>query len=432
MIHAVLGRPRRSSALALVAGVLSPLVVACATATSIPPVAPGRDLGTPIGLAGGVLPTATASPGPSPTVYAEATRVTPAPEPLRLPDKFGVGVFAEGLTGARMMAVAPNGDLFVSVPPRDQIVVLPDRNGDGVADGVHVFAEGQGLNKPNGLAFWGGALYVANTDGVVRFPFAPGDLAATEPAVPVVTVPGEGLHALHSLRVGPDGLLYMGVGSSCDACAESDARRASIVRLAPDGSEVVLFAQGLRRPAGLATNPETGAIWVTDSGREGLGQDLPPEELNLLSAGATYGWPFCFGDRVPDPAVGGGGNICATTIGPSVTFSAHSAPQGIAFYTARSFPARYQGGLFVALQGTYDAYLPTGNSVVFVPFAGGQPTGLVEGFLDGWLMPDTRRWGRPVDVVVAPDGALWVSDEGGGRIYRVYYFGPQPTATPYA
>jgi glucose/arabinose dehydrogenase len=421
----------RAAAAVLAAAVPMLVATGCASPTPVPPVAPGRELGTPVGLAGGVLPTATMTPGPSPTVVAESTIVTPAPEPLRLPDRFGVGVFAEGLTGARMMAVAPNGDVFVTIPPRDQIVVLPDRTGDGVADGIHLFATGPGLNKPNGLAFWGGGLYVANTDGIVRFPYAPGDLVATGPATQVVTLPGEGLNGLHSLLVGPDGLLYVGIGSSCDVCAEADERRASILRIAPDASEVVLFARGLRHPAGLATSPDTGAIWVTDSGREGLGQALPPEELNRLSAGASYGWPYCFGDRVPDPTVGGGANLCDETIGPAVSFSAHSAPQGIAFYTARQFPARYQRGLFVAQQGTYDQYLPTGSSVVFVPFANGEPTGLVEGFLEGWLMPDTRRWGRPVDVVVAPDGALLVSDEGGGRIYRVYYYGPQPTATPY-
>jgi glucose/arabinose dehydrogenase len=404
---------------------------ACASPTPIPPVAPGWEPGTPVGMAGGLLPTATDTPGPSPTPVPVATFVTPPPEPLQLPDKFGIAVYAEGIPGARMMALAPNGDLFVTVPRHDQVLVLPDRNADGVADTVQVFAQGEALNQPNGLGFWDGFLYVADTDGLVRIPYTPGDLQASAPPETVVALPGEGLNPLHSLTIGLDGDIYVGVGSSCDACVEQDGRRASVVRVAPDGSAVVLFATGLRHPAGLAVHPDTGAVWVTDDGREGLGQDRPPEELNVLSPGANFGWPFCFGDRLPDPTAGGDRARCETSVAPAVEFVAHSAPHGVAFYTGKQFPAEYVGGAFVALHGTYDAYLPTGSSIVFLPFAGGQPTGGLQGFIQGWLQPDTRRWAIPVDVTMAPDGGLLVSDEGGGRIYRVFYTGPRPTATPY-
>jgi glucose/arabinose dehydrogenase len=246
-----------------------------------------------------------------------------------------------------------------------------------------------------------------------------------------VVLPGEGQHALHSLVIDPDGTIYVGVGSSCNVCSEEDCRRASVLRFAADGSEAVHFASGLRNPSGIALDPTSGAVWVTDAGREGLGQFLPPEELNQLGAGLDFGWPYCFGNRVPDPTVGGGDEICALTEGPRIELIAHSNPSGLAFYSGDSFPEMYDGGVFVALHGSLDEYLPTGVSVVFLPFESGQPTGEVVGFVEGWLMPDTRRWGIPADVAMAPDGTLFISDEGAGRIYRVYYGGSRATATPY-
>jgi len=169
---------------------------------------------------------------------------------------------------------------------------------------------------------------------------------------------------------------------------------------------------------------------LREVGGRGLGQALPLEELNLLTAGAPFGWPHCYGDRQPDYSMGGSEPLCAGTVAPVVGFIAHSSPIGAAFYSDTRFPAPYPGGLFVALHGTYDQYLPTGTSIVFLPFSQGYPTGEVQGFVEGWLMPDSRRWAMPVDIVTAPDGSLLVSDEGGGRIYRVFYFGPPATPTP--
>jgi len=429
MTAPTLTRPSRGRCAALL------LVAAAAAAcdgrpTPAGPIAPGAVANTPGGVAAANRtdgPTA----GPTPTPTAAPTRVVAPPEPLGVPPNFGVGVYAEGLGAVRFLAVAPNGDLLATVPELDRVLVLPDRDGDGVADRVAVFAEGEPLNRPHGIAIHGPWLYVANTDGVLRFPYAPGDLEPSGEHAFLVELPGGGEHWTRSIVFGPDDRLYVSVGSSCNACVETDARRAAVMRFEADGGGGALFSTGLRNAVGLAVNPATGAIWASENGRDLLGDDRPPDELDVLLSGGNYGWPHCYGDRVRDGEVPSPPGYCAATLAAALELGAHVAPLGMAFYTGRQFPEEMHGDLFVALHGSWNRTLPVGYEVVRVPFEGGAPTGEVLPFVSGWLRPDTRRWGRPVQPVVAADGALFVSDDGGGRVWRVYYAPPVVRPTPW-
>jgi glucose/arabinose dehydrogenase len=386
---------------------------------------PGAIAHTPLALVAGTagLPTSVATSTPE----LVPTRLVPPPEPLELPADFYAGVFADGTGPVRALARAPNGDVFATVPRFNQILVLPDRDGDGVADQMTLYHEGAGLHQPVGLAVRDGELVVANTDGLVRFAYQPGDLQPRGPPETLLSLPGGGLHWARSLELGPDGELYVGIGSTCDACVESEARRAILMRVDRDGG-VLAHAIGLREAGGLAFQPLTGGLWATDSGRSG---DDVPSELNQVTAGADFGWPRCLGDRLPDRSVGGDPDACQLTVGPAVPLQPRSEPLGITFAETERLPGTWRDDLFVAFRGSSDTGLPVGYKVGRVAFEGGVPTGEVFDFVTGWLRPDTRRWGRPVDLLTAADGALLIADEGGERIYRVHYDPPTPTPTPF-
>lgn len=424
-----IGALRRHPAPIALIAMLTSGMAGCGGQAHLAPVAPGLLALTPSGsdgLAATIVPTA----GPSPTPVAAPTRVVQPPEPLTLPAGFGIGVFRDSLGPVRMLAIAPNGDIFASVPELNRIIVLPDRDSDGVADASHVYLEGDVLNRPYGLAFHDQWLYVAAMDAVLRIAYEPGDLSARSAPELLLPLPGEGLHQSRSILFAPDGSFYLSVGSSCNVCVEQDVRRASILKIEDGGAKVVRFGSGIRNAVGLALGADGRTVWFTDNERDLFAEDRPADELNLLVPGADYGWPGCFGHGQPDPAAGGTVERCAGTVGPAVEFLAHAGASGIAFYTDDRFPAEYRGGLFVALHGSWSRAIPVGYAVVYVPFAEGAPIGPPQPFVEGWLRPDTRRWASPVDIVLAPDGALLVSDDGGGRIYRIFYDGPlsRPTA----
>lgn len=341
---------------------------------------------------------------------------SPLPHPLQVPEGFAVAAYAEGLPGLRFMALSPQGDLTVTRPSKGEVLILPDRNGDGRADRVQVFATG--LDRPHGLAWRGGALYVAETGAIVKLEDTNGDLKADRKQVLTRDLPSGGMHWTRTLGFGPDGGMYVSAGSACNACVEKDPRRATIMRFEPDGSKRRNFAEGLRNAVGFTWHPETKAMWATDNGRDWLGDDQPPDELNQIRDGQHYGWPRCYGDRKPDPDLGQAG-FCATTVPPAIAFQAHSAALGLAFYTGKQFPEAYRGDAFVAFHGSWNREVPTGYKVVRVKFEGKKPVSY-EDFATGWLR-GRESWGRPVDVLVARDGALLVSDDAGGRIYRVTY-----------
>lgn len=332
---------------------------------------------------------------------------------IRLPRGFKIGVFASQLGSPRFMAFSPDGVLFVTVIDSGKVVALPDMNKDGRADKAVIFLKG--LERPHGIAFYKGYLYVGETDEIVRFRYNGFDSTPGEKKVIVPNLPTGG-HFTRTVAFGPDGKMYVSIGSSCNVCIERDKRRAAILQFNPDGSGGRVFAEGLRNSVGITWNPETKEMWATDNGRDWLGDDLPPEEINIIKEEENYGWPYCYGDRIPDPDYGNP-EICKGTTPPVFKMQAHSAPLGLTFYTGRLFPKEYQGDLFVAFHGSWNRSVPTGYKVVRIRIRNGRPQG-IEDFATGWLR-GKKAWGRPVDVVVGPDGALYVSDDRGGFVYRI-------------
>lgn len=337
---------------------------------------------------------------------------------LRVPAGFKVSYYAADLGGVRFMAIGPDGALYASQPSRGRIIRLPDANHDGAADSMTIVATG--LDQPHGLAFHKGALYVANTDGVVRLTLGANGVA-TGAGQYVNHYPSGGGHWTRTVVFGADSAMYVAVGSSCNLCVEQTPERAAVLRFNEDGSGKRVFASGLRNAVGLAVHPQTGELWASQNERDNLAPDhenLPPEELNILLDGKDYGWPYCYGTRVPNPEYNDAAR-CAATVPPALAMQAHSAPLGMTFLArATTFPADYRGDLLVAFHGSWNRDTPTGAKVVRVHVLNGKPTG-VDDFVTGWQQANGKRWGRPVDVVVAADGSVLISDDDSGAIYRV-------------
>ena len=339
---------------------------------------------------------------------------------LKAPPGFQVSVFAE-VDGPRMMVFSPGGALLVSESGEGKVVALPDSKHAGKAERTATVLSG--LNEPHGLAFYEGKLYVAENDKVRRYDWDEANLRASNPKM-LAGLPTGGGHSTRSL-VFHGGKMYVSVGSSCNACIERDSRRAAVMEFNPDGSGQKTFARGLRNAVGLAVNPKTDTVWATVNGRDWLGDDLPPEVIvDLGKEGGDFGWPYCYGDRVPDSNfTKPGDDRCKNVIAPKVQMQAHSAPLGLAFYEGSMFPAEYRNNVFVALHGSWNRSVPTGYKVVHVKLDDkGQPVGGAQDFITGWLAPgETKkgRWmGRPVGIVFGGDGTMYLSDAG-GVIYRV-------------
>ena len=339
---------------------------------------------------------------------------------LRVPSGFKVDYFARNLRGVRFMALGPDKAVYASQPGANRVVRLVDADRDGAADSV-ITAVDQGLNQPHGLAFHNGWLYIANTDGVVRVRLGPDGRAAGAPEQ-LNHYSGGGSHWSRTIIFGPDGAMYVAIGSSCNVCIERDSDRAAVMRYDENGKNGRLFARGLRNAVGLAVHPDTKEIWASQHERDMLLPDwenLPPEEINILRAGGDYGWPYCHSDRVPNPEYHDRAR-CNRTIPPALKMQAHSAPMGLAFLKdATQFPAQYRGDALLAFHGSWNRRVPTGAKVVRIRVRDGRPIGY-EDFVTGWQRPDGGRWGRPVDVLVYKDGSVLISDDSGGAIFRVY------------
>jgi glucose/arabinose dehydrogenase len=366
----------------------------------------------------------------------------------KVPAGFTVDLYADDVPGARLMVYAPNGDLFVSQPAQNAVMILRDTNKDGLPDERYVFDHGAApprgrggpgggappatangeMVQPFGLAFQNGYLYVGNTNSLVRYKYTPGDTKASGPPEKLADLPGFGNHFTRNVLFSRDGKkLYVSVGSSnnIDEQGSGNEKRAMIHEYNPDGSGFRVFASGLRNPVGLALQPGMNTIWTAVNERDNLGDDLPPEYATSVKDGGFYGWPYAYigahiDTRVPqkDP------ELVKRTIVPDVLIPAHSAPLGVAFYTGTQFPQRYRNGLFVALHGSWNRSTTNGAKVIFVPFQNGKP-GAIEDFLSGFVVDSDKnsKWGRPVGVTVTPDGSVLVSDDGGNRIWRIRYKG---------
>jgi len=320
-----------------------------------------------------------------------------------------------------MMARGPDGWIYVAERGANRIVRLPDRDGDGLAEGIEVVAGG--LDQPSSLAFYrDGSLYVGETTRVLRLSDPDARGAFQSVTVVVDGLPPRVGHSTRTVLFSPGGQwLFVSVGSSCNVCLEQDPRRATIVRYTPDGGDETIFAEGLRNAVGITFRPGTGELWATNNGRDWLGDDQPPETVYLVREGDDAGWPRCHAARIVDPDFGGPG-ACDGVAAPAVEMQAHSAPLGLTFYTGQQFPEAYRGDLFVAFHGSWNRSQPTGYKVVRIPMVGGSP-GPVSDFAAGWLRGDGSNWGRPVDVLMGTDGSLYVSDDGRGNVYRIFYAG---------
>jgi len=339
---------------------------------------------------------------------------------LNIPAGMTISLYARGLSGPRFMALGPQGDVLIAERDAGRLSVLLNRRGGVAATGVvHLL---DGLDTPHGVAYSAGRVYVGEQGQVSVMRYDPAKPRVTGRTVIVGGLPTGAGHSTRTVTIGPDGMLYVSVGSSCNVCIESDWRRATVVRYRADGSGGALFARGLRNSVGLAWQPGSKLLWATENGRDDLGDNIPPDEINIIRRGADYGWPYCWGDRRQDPDVGQP-CYCARTTPPTVALQAHSAPLGLAFYTGTALPPHYRGGLFVAFHGSWNRSQPTGYKLVYIPVSGAR-AGTVEDVVTGWVPasasngPD-QSWGRPVDVLVAPDGSLLISDDKAGVVYRL-------------
>jgi glucose/arabinose dehydrogenase len=337
---------------------------------------------------------------------------------IQLPKGFRIEVFAEGVRGQpRFMTFDSAGNLYVTLARAGKVLVLPDRDHDGRADEVIPFASGMRL--PHGIDARHGWIYVAETGKVVRFRDLDGDLQADVKEEVISALPSGGLHWSRTLRFGPDGKLYISIGASCNLCAIKQPRRAAILIYEANGTDERVFAKGLRNSVGIAWHPETGKLWAVENGSDFLGDNQPPEEVNIVREGRHYGWPYCYGSRIPHPEYSRGEFCRARTEAAAFEMQAHSAPLGLAFYAGQMFPAEYRGDLFIAFHGSIYRTNLTGYKVVRVRVKEGRPVG-IEDFATGWYTGLTIL-GRPTDLIVAQDGSLFVSDDDMGRIYRIVY-----------
>jgi glucose/arabinose dehydrogenase len=350
-------------------------------------------------------------------------------ERLQLPDGFEVNVFAENVGNVRMMAVAPDGTILVTRRMEGDVIALSDADGNGVADGPFTVVAAN-LPYVHGITINSNQVYLVTDTTLYTAPVGQGGaLGALQPLIN--DLPTGGQHPNRTLAFGPDGLLYITVGSTCNACDEPDPENATILRARPSGASREIFAEGLRNTIGFGWHPVTGEMWGFDHGSDWRGDDQPPEELNRLEFDTNYGWPWCFGQQQPDvyipaapPGDLGRAAYCHQTTPPVLEYTAHSAPIGFVFYTGTMFPEEYVNDAFVPMRGSWNRSEPSGYKIVRVLFdENGQPTD-IQDFMTGFLIPEQiAHFGRVAGIVVAPDGSLLISEDDNGVIYRVAYTG---------
>jgi len=345
---------------------------------------------------------------------------------LSLPAGFAVDEFASGFERPRIMLAGPSGEIILTDSvDKGSVYVLTDKDGDHKAEGRKKIIDG--YYRPFGLAWWKDYLYVAGTSSVTRYKY---DKTRMEvgPGQEVVSLKGfEKGHWTRAVLFDAKGeKMYVSVGSGSNVDAGEPKERAAILRFNPDGSGKEIFAEGVRNPVSLRWYPNTTRLYASVQERDGLGDDLVPDYLTEIRRGGFYGWPYAYIGPNEDPRrKGEAPQLVAKTIVPDLPLQAHSAVLDFQFYTGRQFPAKYQGGAFLALHGSWNRSKRVGYSVVFVPFKGGKPAGQPEDFLTGWMLSPDRRevWGRPVGILQLADGSLLISDDGGNRIWRVSYKG---------
>jgi glucose/arabinose dehydrogenase len=352
----------------------------------------------------------------APPAQPAAPAIAPLAD-LKLPAGFSISVFASDLQGARMMAISPEGTLHVA--RRGDVVALADSNGDGRAEPQVVLT---GLTNAHTIAFRGGYLYVGTTPAVLRVRWANGKAIGEPEAYAEMPTSTPAMHVSRSILFGPDGRLYVGIGSSCNVCIEPDARRTTIQVFDANGKNGRTFAAGLHNAVGLDWDPRTGRLWATDTGQEQLGDDVPPDEVDLIEDGKHYGFPFFYGQNVEShvPEISAAPRTLRAdgVVAPALELPAHASPLGLTFYTGTRFPEEYRT-MYVTLHGSTARSEKNGYKVVRVIMKDGRPVSSTD-FVTGWLK-DGVVSGRPRGIITGPDGALYISDDNKGFIYRVAY-----------
>lgn len=336
---------------------------------------------------------------------------------IKLPAGFSINVFAK-VPNARGLCWGDKGTLFVGNRNEDKVYAIVDNDKNGVSDKVYIIASG--LNTPCGVAFKNGSLYVAEINRILRFDNIE-EMLSSPPAYKVVydKLPTDKHHGWKYISFGPDGKLYVPIGAPCNVCKEDNPLYASITRMNDDGTGFEIFANGVRNSVGFTWHPQTKELWFTDNGRDMLGDDQPTDELNIATKkGLHFGYPFCHQGDLPDPEFGRG-KSCDAYTKPARKLTAHGASLGIQFYTGNMYPNEYRNIAFIAEHGSWNRSTLTGYRIMMVKTVDNKPTEYLP-FATGWLQ-NGKAWGRPVDMEVAPDGALLVSDDKAGVIYRISY-----------
>lgn len=333
---------------------------------------------------------------------------------LTLPDELRLTIFTQNLGAPRDLEFTAGGTLLVSVPSGGKVVALPDRNNDGSADETKEIITG--LNKPHGLAFHKGKLFVAEETRVSRWNWNEETMTASlEKAL--LSLPYNGGHNTRTLVFNANEQLFVSLGSSCNVCVERHPWLAAVIVTDAEGANPRVYSTGLRNAVFLAHLPETNQIWATEMGRDHLGDNLPPEEINILKEGANYGWPYCYSRRTPDTSFGGTPARCSSTELPAFEMPAHNAPLGLTFINSNQFPEDWQGDLLVALHGSWNRSVPDGYKVIRIDRDGTSLTGSQD-FITGFIV-GSQAAGRPVDLIFDKNGTLFLSDDKAGQIYLI-------------
>lgn len=341
-------------------------------------------------------------------------------EDIILPQGFEIDVYAK-VDNARSLALGDNGTVFVGNRSGSSVYAVQDEDGDNYAENVYVLKSG--LNSPNGVAFKNGDLYFAEISKIWRIKDIESKL--DDPGKPELIYdeyPTDGHHGWKYIAFGPDGLLYVPVGAPCNICESENPIYASLTRIDINNPNPEIFAKGIRNTVGFTWHPETKELWFTDNGRDWLGDDEPPCELNRAAKkGLHFGYPYCHGGTISDPEFGNK-YPCSDFQKPVQNLGPHVAPLGLKFYTGDMFPLAYKNQVLIAEHGSWNRSTPIGYRITMVSLDGNRSQGYSD-FATGWLQEDGTAWGRPVDVLVRPDGSLLVSDDKAGVIYRIIYKG---------
>jgi glucose/arabinose dehydrogenase len=338
---------------------------------------------------------------------------------IELKPGFSIELYAPDVPGARSMVLSEKGTLFVGTRNKGRVYALPDRNNDRKPDKVLTIASG--LSMPNGVAMFEGDLYVAEVNRILKYENIDARLGnPPDPTVVNDSFPDETHHGWKYIAIGPDDKLYVPVGAPCNICNPEDERFATIMRMNLDGSGLEIFARGIRNTVGFDWHPITKELWFTDNGRDWMGDNRPPDELNCAyEKGLHFGYPHCHGENIPDPEFGDKSKGCDQFIPPQQELGPHVAALGMLFYTGNMFPGEYKNQIFIAEHGSWNRSTPIGYRITLVTLDG-RDARSYEVFADGWLQ-GTSAWGRPVDIIQMKDGSLLVSDDKQGCIYRIRY-----------